>query len=173
MRNQDYHLAYLITTLEERIAMEELIQKEIPFLLNRLIPQLLTATLCGFIVGYGREIRHRPAGIRTNILIAIGCTLYASLGFFLAEKNPNIDPTRIIGQIATGIGFLGAGAIVKSDQKVTGVTTAAFIWAMSAISILIGSNMYIIPIVATFLLVIITWLFEGMEKRIHKGHSNE
>jgi hypothetical protein len=71
MRNQDYHLAYLITTLEERIAMEELLQKEIPFLLNRLIPQLLTATLCGFIVGYGREIRHRPAGIRTNILIAM------------------------------------------------------------------------------------------------------
>jgi uncharacterized membrane protein YhiD involved in acid resistance len=62
---------------------------------------------------------------------------------------------------------------VKSDQKVTGVTTAAFIWAMSAISILIGSNMYLIPIIATLLLVTITRLFEEMEKRIHKGHSNE
>lgn len=153
--------------------MEEMLKHELPFLLNRLIPQLLTATFCGFIVGYGREIRHRPAGIRTNILIAIGCTLYASLGFYLSEQHPNVDPTRIIGQIATGIGFLGAGAIVKSDQKVTGVTTAAFIWAMSAISILIGSNMYLIPVVATLLLVIITWLFEGLEKRIHKGHANE
>ena len=153
--------------------MEELLHNELPFLLNRLMPQLLTATLCGFIVGYGRELRHRPAGIRTNILIAIGCTLYASLGFYLAEKHPNVDPTRIIGQIATGIGFLGAGAIVKSDQKLTGVTTAAFIWAMSAVSILIGSNMYLIPIAATLLLVIITWIFEGLEKRIHKGHANE
>lgn len=153
--------------------MEDILKLEIAFLLNRLIPQLLTATFCGFVVGYGREIRHRPAGIRTNILISIGCTLYASLGFYIADHHPNVDPTRIIGQIATGIGFLGAGAIVKSDQKVTGVTTAAFIWAMSAISILIGSNMYIIPVVATLMLVAITWLFEAFEKRIHKGHTND
>jgi putative Mg2+ transporter-C (MgtC) family protein len=86
---------------------------------------------------------------------------------------PNIDPTRIIGQIATGIGFLGAGAIVKSDQKVTGVTTAAFIWAMSGISILIGSNMYLIPVTVTLFLVFITWLFEKFEDRLHRDHSHE
>jgi putative Mg2+ transporter-C (MgtC) family protein len=80
-----------------------------------------------------------------------------------------IDPTRIIGQIATGIGFLGAGAIVKSDQKVTGVTTAAFIWAISGISILIGYNMYLVPVVATVGLVLVVWLFELVEKKMHKG----
>jgi putative Mg2+ transporter-C (MgtC) family protein len=142
---------------------------EYEFLCNRLLPQLLTSTLCGFLVGYGREKRGRPAGIRTNILIAAGCTLYSSLGFYLAEKNPMIDPTRIIGQIATGIGFLGAGAIVKSDQKVTGVTTAAFIWAISGISILIGYNMYLVPVVATVGLVLVVWLFELVEKKMHKG----
>ena len=143
------------------------------FLLERLLPQVLTATLCGFIVGYGREIKHRPAGIRTNILISVGCTIYASIGFYLAEHNPSVDPSRIIGQIATGIGFLGAGAIVKSDQKVSGVTTAAFIWANSGISILIGCNFYLIPVSITIILVLITWLFEKFEKRVHREHINE
>jgi putative Mg2+ transporter-C (MgtC) family protein len=146
---------------------------EYDFMFNRLLPQMLTATLCGGIVGYGREKRHKPAGFRTLILICVGCTLYSSIGFYISEKMPNIDPTRIIGQIATGIGFLGAGAIVKSDQKVTGVTTAAFIWAMSGISILIGSNMYLIPVTVTLFLVFITWLFEKFEDRLHRDHSHE
>jgi putative Mg2+ transporter-C (MgtC) family protein len=100
------------------------------FLFYRLLPQFITATFYGFVVGYWRDIRHKPAGIRTIILICVGCTTYASLGFYLADKNPQIDPTRIIGQIATGIGFLGAGAVVESYKKVTGVTTTAFIWAI-------------------------------------------
>jgi putative Mg2+ transporter-C (MgtC) family protein len=150
----------------------EFLLNETDFLINRLLPQCLTAILCGFIVGYGREIRHKPAGIRTIILICIGCTIYSSVGFYLAEKNPTLDPTRIIGQIATGIGFLGAGAIIKSDKKVTGVTTAAFIWAMSGISILIGSNLLITSVVLTILIVTCTWFFEIIEKKIHMGHGD-
>ncbi len=146
---------------------------EYAFLFEKLLPQVLTATFCGFVVGYGREIRHRPAGIRTNILISVGCTIYASIGFHLAEIFPSVDPTRIIGQIATGIGFLGAGAIVKSEQKVTGVTTAAFIWANSGISILIGSNLYLTPIAITVLVVAISWLFERFERKVHEGHLEE
>lgn len=151
----------------------ELAIDQYDLLFHRLLPQFLTATLCGSIVGYGREVRHKPAGIRTIILISIGCTLYASIGFFLAEKYPTIDPTRIIGQIATGIGFLGAGAIVKSDNKVTGVTTAAFIWAMSGISILIGSNLYVIPIVLTLLLVGVIWIFEMIEKKLNINYKED
>ena len=151
----------------------EFFNNEYSFFFNRLLPQLLTATLCGGIVGYGRETRHQPAGIRTLILICVGCTLYSSIGFYIAEKRANIDPTRIIGQIATGIGFLGAGAIVKSDQKVTGVTTAAFIWAVSGISILIGSNMYLIPVVVTIFLVFTTWIFEKFEDRLHRDHMHD
>ena len=151
----------------------ELVIDQYDLLFHRLLPQFLTATLCGFIVGYGREVRHKPAGIRTIILISIGCTLYASIGFYLAEKYPTIDPTRIIGQIATGIGFLGAGAIVKSDNKVTGVTTAAFIWAMSGISILIGSNLYLIPIVLTLLLVGVIWIFEMIEKKLNINYKED
>lgn len=153
------------------ICRMEFNSNETSFLLNSLIPQCLTAILCGFVVGYGREIRHKPAGIRTIILICIGCTIYSSVGFYLAEKNPSIDPSRIIGQIATGIGFLGAGAIIKADKKVTGVTTAAFIWAMSGISILIGCNLLITSIVLTIMIVASTWFFEIIEKKIHAGHE--
>jgi putative Mg2+ transporter-C (MgtC) family protein len=151
----------------------EFFNNEYSFFLTRLLPQLLTATLCGGIVGYGREKIHKPAGIRTLILICVGCTIYSSIGFYIAEKMPNIDPTRVIGQIATGLGFLGAGAIVKSDQKVTCVTTAAFFWAVSGISILIGSNLYLIPVAVTIFLVFITWIFEKFEDRLHRDHIHD
>jgi putative Mg2+ transporter-C (MgtC) family protein len=149
----------------------EFLEGEFAFLIQRLLPHFFVATLCGFIVEYGREVRHKPSGIRMLILICVGCTLYGSLGLYLAEKNPNADPTRIIGQIAAGIGFLGAGAIVKSDKKVTVVTPATFICAMSGISILIGSNLYLVPIVLTLLLVLIIWAFEKFEKTLHADHN--
>lgn len=145
---------------------------ELDFLINRLVPQLITATACGFIIGYGREKRNRPAGIRTNILIALGCTLYTALTFKLTEQFPQIDPTRVIGQIAVGVGFLGAGAIQKSEQKITGITTAAFIWAISAIGVMIGYNMYLIPLAATLFIVLVTAIFEQVEKRVNKQHLN-
>lgn len=144
------------------------LELELGYLTSKLLPQLGTAILCGLLVGYGREKRNKPAGIRTNILIAVGCTLYSSIGFLIAEHHPNIDPTRIIGQVATGIGFLGAGAIWKENNKITGVTTAAFIWANSAIGVMIGSNLYLIPIVATGLIITASWLFEFVEDKVKK-----
>jgi putative Mg2+ transporter-C (MgtC) family protein len=110
------------------------------------LPKILVATLCGFIIGYDREIRNKVAGIRTNVIIAVGCTILTTVSFWLTKDNTNIDPTRIIGQIVTGIGFLGAGVIMRTDDKIIGVTTAAFIWTVSAIGIMIGCGMYIIPI---------------------------
>ncbi len=148
--------------------------QELVYLTQKLLPQLATAIFCGLLVGYGREKRNKPAGIRTNILIAVGCTLYSSIGFMIAEQYPNIDPTRIIGQVATGIGFLGAGAIWKENNKITGVTTAAFIWANSAIGVMIGSNFYLIPIIATLLIITSTWIFEFVENRVNrKANQNE
>lgn len=146
----------------------ESIAGELNFLMERLGPQLMTATVCGFIIGYGREKRNRPAGIRTNILIALGCTLYTALTFKLTEQFPTIDPTRVIGQIAVGVGFLGAGAIQKSEHKITGVTTAAFIWVISAIGVMIGCNMYLIPLSVTLFIVLTTAIFEKVEKRVNK-----
>lgn len=130
------------------------------------LPKIIISTICGFIVGYDREVRNKVAGIRTNVIIAVGCTILTTVSFWLFESNPHIDPTRIIGQIITGIGFLGAGVIMKTDDKIVGVTTAAFIWTVSAIGIMIGCGTYIIPVIITVGLLVISKLFESMERRV-------
>ena len=138
-------------------------------LITLLLPKVIIATICGLIIGYDREIKQKVAGIRTNILICVGCTILTSISFYLAKDNPNIDPTRIIGQIITGIGFLGAGVIMKHDDKIIGVTTAAFIWVISSIGILIAvTNSFFIPIVLTFGLLIISRIFEKVETYLKK-----
>jgi len=138
-------------------------------LITLLLPKVIIATICGLIIGYDREVKQKVAGIRTNILICVGCTILTSISFYLAKDNPNIDPTRIIGQIITGIGFLGAGVIMKHDDKIIGVTTAAFIWVISSIGILIAvTNSFFIPIVLTFGLLIISRIFEKVETYLKK-----
>lgn len=84
------------------------------------------------------------------------------------SDNQIIDPTRIIGQIITGIGFLGAGVIVKNDDKIVGVTTAAFIWCISAIGVLAGIGAIWTPIILTFGLLIVSLIFEKFETYIKK-----
>jgi putative Mg2+ transporter-C (MgtC) family protein len=135
------------------------------------LPKILVSTICGAIVGYDREVRNKVAGIRTNVLIAVGVTILTTVSFWISKDNTNIDPTRIIGQIVTGIGFLGAGVIMKHDDKIIGVTTAAFIWVVSAIGVMIGLGYYIVPILITVGLLIISKLFEILEKRIKEKRN--
>ena len=136
-------------------------------LMNFILPKILVATICGLIIGYDREIKQKVAGIRTNILICVGCTILTSISFYLAKSNPMIDPTRIIGQIITGIGFLGAGVIMKHDDKIVGVTTAAFIWVASAMGILIASvDSFLVPITLTLGLLFTSRFFEKIENFI-------
>lgn len=134
-----------------------------------LLPKVIVATICGLLVGYERELKQKVAGIRTNILICVGCAILTSISFYLSKDNPSIDPTRIIGQIITGIGFLGAGVIVKNDDKIVGVTTAAFIWIISSIGILIGTiSSLLIPIVLTLGLLLISYIFGIFENYLKK-----
>ena len=136
-------------------------------LMNFILPKILIATVCGLIIGYDREIKQKVAGIRTNILICVGCTILTSISFYLAKSNPMIDPTRIIGQIITGIGFLGAGVIMKHDDKIVGVTTAAFIWVASAMGILVASiDSFLLPITLTIGLLLTSRFFEKIENFI-------
>jgi putative Mg2+ transporter-C (MgtC) family protein len=135
------------------------------------LPKILVSTICGAIIGYDREVRNKVAGIRTNVLIAVGVTILTTISFWISKDSNNIDPTRIIGQIVTGIGFLGAGVIMKHDDKIIGVTTAAFIWVVSAIGVMIGLGYYIVPILITIGLLIISKLFEILEKKIKEKRN--
>ena len=149
------------------------IDYEIYTLLPFLLPKIIVATICGAIIGYDREIKQKAAGIRTNILICVGCALLTGYSFFIKDSIVSTDPTRIIGQIITGIGFMGAGSIMRSDNKLIGVTTAAFIWVVSAIGVLVGMGAIITPIIISIGLVIISRFFERVEKFIKSKNTKE
>ncbi|HUU53994.1 MAG TPA: MgtC/SapB family protein [Armatimonadota bacterium] len=98
--------------------------------------KLMGAVICGGIVGWQREAHDRPAGLRTHVLVCLGATVYtlASLSF----SGPTSDPGRVAAQVATGMGFLGAGTIIRHGNTVRGLTTAASLWAVAAIGLCVG-----------------------------------
>lgn len=97
---------------------------------------LATAALCGGMIGIERQIRGKPIGIRTSILICLGTEIFIRLGAGIAD--PSADPTRVLGQVVTGVGFLGAGVILARGESITGVTSAAVVWILAAIGSAIG-----------------------------------
>jgi putative Mg2+ transporter-C (MgtC) family protein len=122
--------------------------EELRFLLN-----LGVALICGGLIGFERERKGKPAGISTQTLVISGAMMFA----FLSSALGNGDPGRIAAQIVSGIGFLGAGIILKSESKnkVTNVTTAASIWYAAGIGMAIGFELYVIAILAALYAVII------------------
>ena len=103
--------------------------------------QVIMALCLGGLVGYDREKKMKSAGIKTNILICLGATLYTTIGLLISVGATGIaDPNRVAAQIVSGIGFLGAGAIIQSQGAVVGMTTAATIWVVAAIGFTIGAG---------------------------------
>lgn len=98
------------------------------------------AILCGGVVGFERQVRGKPAGIRTSILVCLGTAVFLHMAWAVA--GPTTDPTRVLGQLVTGIGFLGAGVMFAHEGVVTGVTTAAVVWVLAAIGATIGLGHY-------------------------------
>lgn len=143
------------------------IDSELLLLLPYFFPKIIVATICGFIIGIDRELKQKVAGVRTFILICVGCAIFTFISTSMSEGN-TYDPTRIIGQIITGISFLGAGVIVKNDDKIVGVTTAAFIWCISAIGVLAGLGAIWTPIILTIGLLGVSLIFEKFETYIKK-----
>ncbi len=128
-----------------------------------LLTRVLMSIICGLVIGINRQIKQKPAGIKTNILICLGATTYTYLGSLVMDPNLPSDPNRIMAQVISGIGFLGAGAILRSGQGVTGLTTAASIWVVAAIGCAIGLGAYLVALFAVlgvlFILLIMNPLF--------------
>lgn len=101
---------------------------------------ILTAALLGGMVGSDRERKRKSAGFKTHMLICLGATLYTAIGILNSASTPVADPSRLSAQIVSGIGFLGAGAIIQSRRGIFGLTTAATIWVVAAIGVAIGSG---------------------------------
>ena len=110
-----------------------------------------TAIICGLIIGLERQLSGKPTGIRTCSLICLGTYVFTSVGLFL--QGGNVDPSRIVGQIVTGIGFIGAGVILTRQGVVVGITSASVIWVLAGIGILIGFERYAAAILLSILTV--------------------
>ncbi len=117
--------------------------------------RLILATVLSALVGIEREFHHKPAGLRTNVMVGMGSCLFTLVSIRVLDLFPGIavDPTRIAAQIVTGIGFLGAGTILfeKDRSSVVGLTTAATLWVVAAVGTAIGMGLYVEAIVGTIL----------------------
>ena len=135
-----------------------------------LAARLIVAAALGALVGAEREIHGHPAGIRTHMLVALGSGIFTVLSIhgFGQDVNPTrVDPTRIAAQIVSGIGFLGAGAILKDGIVIRGLTTAASLWATAAVGMAAGAGEYVIGIVAAAVILISLWPINALAERLH------
>jgi putative Mg2+ transporter-C (MgtC) family protein len=119
----------------------------------QLMMRLLLAAGLGGAIGLEREIHKRPAGLRTNILIAVGSALFTALSIEIARSGGT--PDRIAAQIVTGVGFLGAGAIMRSGRSIHGMTTAATIWVNAAVGMAAGAGEFLMATMTTVITLIV------------------
>jgi len=139
--------------------------------------RLVLALVIGGLIGFERERSGSAAGFRTHILVCIGSTLIMLLsmyGFsaFVNEPNVRMDPARLAAQVISGIGFLGAGTILRTGLSITGLTTAASLWVVAAIGLAIGAGFYYPAVLATWIVIISLWVLSKLEKRMVKRKSN-
>jgi putative Mg2+ transporter-C (MgtC) family protein len=135
--------------------MPQIVQRMVEVLHLELLLQLGLATLCGGWIGLERELSGKPAGLRTNILICVGATLFTSLSMVMSLGRG--DPARVAAQILPGVGFIGAGTILHARGSITGLTSAATIWVVAAIGMALGAHAYVEAIGATLLVMLVLW----------------
>jgi putative Mg2+ transporter-C (MgtC) family protein len=128
-----------------------------------LVERLLLSAALGAALGFEREWRQKYAGLRTNILIAIGATLFTMMSIDLSVSSGG-DATRVASQIVSGIGFLGAGAIMRTGSGVRGLTTAAMIWVNAAIGVAVGGGEYHVAIIATIVTLVVLVTLNPVER---------
>lgn len=128
--------------------------------------RLLLAAVLGGAIGLERELRHRPAGLRTNLFICFGSAMYTILSFKLAGEFSG-DHTRIAAQIIPGIGFIGAGSIIHARSGITGLTSAATLFVVASIGMACGGGLYAPAVFATVLILLSLVVLGGMESRLN------
>lgn len=129
---------------------------------------VVSSMFCGTIIGREREALHKPAGMKTMALICLGCTLFTIASALIGTAGT--DRSRIASQIVTGIGFLGAGAIIRERGQVHGLTTAATIWVVAAIGVLIGAGYVAGGVAVTVIVRVLLTVLRRLER--HHMNSN-
>ena len=137
--------------------------------------RLACAMLVGIVIGLEREFTHRPAGLRTHILVALGACVASVMGEMIFENlTANADPARLSAQVITGVGFLGAGTIMKEGASVKGLTTAASVWAVACLGIAAGFGYYAVALLGMVFIFVTLTIVEALQHRfIRSGGSEE
>jgi putative Mg2+ transporter-C (MgtC) family protein len=137
--------------------------------------RLIVASVLGALIGLEREIHLHPAGMRTHLLVSFGSamftvlSIYGFVGALHAGQGTAPDPTRIAAQVVTGIGFLGAGAILKYGTSIRGLTTAGSLWASSAIGMAAGAGELVLALAGTGIVLFSLWPLNWIIKRLRWG----
>ncbi len=147
----------------------------------QLVVRILLAMLFGGIIGLEREIHGRPAGFRTHLLVSLGAALFMGISLHFYEVYGNlsgasvvrVDPGRVAAQIVVGIGFLGAGAIIRDKAGVRGLTTAACLWVAAAVGTACGAGMLLIAFVVTMMALLSLLVLKQVEKRISRDRYRQ
>lgn len=140
------------------------------------LTRLAVSFLLGGLIGIERYVHKHPAGVRTFMLICLGSTLATLASIWICQTNMNLingDPGRIAAQVLTGIGFIGAGLILKNNNDISGLTTAAGIFVTAAIGIAVGVGMLLTATVVTVVVVVIlfsSFLFHNSERKNKKDN---
>lgn len=142
---------------------------QVPDAASQLEPllRLAAALVLGAAVGLERELQRMPAGFRTHALVGLGAAIFTVVSAY-AFPGPISDPTRIAAQIVTGVGFLGGGAILHYRGNVRGLTTAASLWAVSAIGMAAGAGLYVIAVGGALLVVVTLYALDRLESWVRR-----
>ena len=139
--------------------------------------RLSCAMLIGLVIGTEREYTHRPAGMRTHILVALGACAVSVTGELLFNQYSSMgalpDPARLSAQVVTGVGFLGAGTIMREGFSVKGLTTAASLWAVACLGIAAGFGYYALAIFGMVFILVTLTFFEWLQDKIIKSHTKQ
>lgn len=135
----------------------------------QIILRVLLGAVLGAVIGYERERQDQPAGLRTHMILVIGATLAmmlsVNLGYLYARPGTPADPARLAAQVISGIGFLGAGAILRYGFTVKGLTTATSLWTMAIVGMAVGAGYYLIGVVTTALILVVLEVLNVIEDR--------
>jgi putative Mg2+ transporter-C (MgtC) family protein len=133
---------------------------------------VVLAAFLSMIIGLDRERSDHPAGLRTHMLVGLGSCLFTVLSIH-AFQSPGSDPARVAAQIVSGIGFLGAGAILKYNGEIKGLTTAASVWATAAVGMSVGAGMWVLAVGSTTLIWLILAVLRRVEDKPPHGKSHK
>ncbi len=134
--------------------------------------KIIVAAVCGSIIGFERQINGKPVGIRTSILVCLATMTFIDLSLLM---GPDSGPARVLGQIVTGVGFLGAGVIMSKEGLIMGVTSASVVWILAAVGSAIGLRQYGMAVITSVVTVMVLIgvqqlenVVEGLTKGVHK-----